>query len=998
MLWLTALGLTPSSALALNFPDSMQYYFFQPGDTTRVGIEVQFKGITNQKLAETVARSVGGKIEKRAAVDIYDVELATGMLNETQVQDLQKSISGLKKVSTPEASLLGAVSTRINVEMAGGDRPSAQVKELLNILRNYFKPQHQTEIRDNLRIPVGEYSRGFMKRLHDPRYSPTWRELYDDFMYRQSLEVLGVRNAWTLPIEAARAKLLAISNPFVSEVLQPEGVRISSMLMWMNPEDPLTQALEKSKRAMARPVIEFPGRMNALDIVSPTRQALGLKNASARFGTFDHDTLMGQQLQMSSRELKDTRESLRRMSNFDHAHTAGQIAARAKIRTEDEALARLVDLNTGAPTRMGAALPESTYVTVKARKLKKAKVVWANREKLFQQYGIRIPPEGATPAQEKAMLDAWGWRIPHPSDPPGWYGTEERTFYSSRYGGDGLNGNFGGGRSIGSGESEIKGGGQTPNVSPAADSYYTKGGGPAYLDEGFREAVNAGASADLPYGANQVNCLIDPGDGTRALIIRDDDIRLGNITPRFHHDGDEHPANKPLHEAEAKRIRDIAEEQKVLDLLPVPDSEASSPPRKRFIAGIKELTRRYGEQTAAGYASGIFHGTTSASNQLVNGGVIDFGSQSYHPNHAPLQLLDDAAPGGLLEADEIIDSIVPDGAYHFAPPGRSGDKAALPSRDALVNIARKAYQSRLRQEFLVMTGLPEHLVATLKNTAKGRRLADTLLAIAEDSGGRMNIRHHTPTQMTRYNIRPIIQDLAAAASGSLDDIEGVLAKHMTERGGPRSEPGYWKQVAREYKAVMESAFASAAKDKIKKKAFFRLIQENSRYARERWELNHFSLEELSDRMTEEYRKSGDRKLIQRSMDEEIARNRLRHPGFKPYESVISVTEKDGNEIYRIFDAVNNQEALVMRTPILVDGRVHFAENSMDVRTALSARAEIASESEAALSKGLPATLSGKKVEYRIAFRKGHTASEKFKLVNLPLKGDCVRKALRTIAD
>ena len=134
------------------------------------------------------------------------------------------------------------------------------------------------------------------------------------------------------------------------------------------------------------------------------------------------------------------------------------------------------------------------------------------------------------------------------------------------------------------------------------------------------------------------------------------------------------------------------------------------------------------------------------------------------------------------------------------------------------------------------------------------------------------------------------------------------------------------------------------------------------------------------------------------MDEEIARNRLRHPGFKPYESVISVTEKDGNEIYRIFDAVNNQEALVMRTPILVDGRVHFAENSMDVRTALSARAEIASESEAALSKGLPATLSGKKVEYRIAFRKGHTASEKFKLVNLPLKGDCVRKALRTIAD
>jgi hypothetical protein len=102
-------------------------------------------------------------------------------------------------------------------------------------------------------------------------------------------------------------------------------------------------------------------------------------------------------------------------------------------------------------------------------------------------------------------------------------------------------------------------------------------------------------------------------------------------------------------------------------------------------------------------------------------------------------------------------------------------------------------------------------------------------------------------------------ELASVSDGSDEEIERVLEKHMANRGGSRSEPAYWRRVAQEYSAVMETARSRAATAGVKRGAFHRLVRENSKIARERWALNHLALKKLSHEKVEEYRRTGDAK-------------------------------------------------------------------------------------------------------------------------------------------
>jgi len=165
-------------------------------------------------------------------------------------------------------------------------------------MRSYTRPEHFHQMEEVFQIPkirkpyLGVYSKGFMKRLLDADYNPSWQTLFDDFVYRQSLERLKVDHAWTMPIKEARKKLLGMKNPIVPSVVKLNSLRVSSLLMFMQPDDPMSKLYTTSGWAVGRPLVEFRDWNNTFEVIAPVKESMGLKDAAKKFGYYDHDRLL----------------------------------------------------------------------------------------------------------------------------------------------------------------------------------------------------------------------------------------------------------------------------------------------------------------------------------------------------------------------------------------------------------------------------------------------------------------------------------------------------------------------------------------------------------------------------------------------------------------------------------------------------------------------------------------------------------------------------------
>lgn len=338
-------------ALAIDILNTAETILFNQEDRTRLGIEVEFKGLSPRESAEKVRAVLGGKIEQReerlkTSIKSYDasgqpiyneliihefevvgskigdillkpetnqiddvhtldnkdqvVELVTAPIRYPEVQKLDLALQELKKAGAQGTDAQTPVSTQVNVEMFEGKRGKVKVSEILDIMRAYLRPEHSEQIENHIEVPdirkpyIAEYSPGFMRKLLDPTYNPSEREFYDDFVYRQSMEFLGESSAWTDPIDAVRGSLLKKANPVVPEVVKQNRLRISSLLMWLFPDDPMSRAFKDTGWAVARPLIEFREWNNEFNASAPCRQALGLKTGAAIYGYYDHDRLLSE--------------------------------------------------------------------------------------------------------------------------------------------------------------------------------------------------------------------------------------------------------------------------------------------------------------------------------------------------------------------------------------------------------------------------------------------------------------------------------------------------------------------------------------------------------------------------------------------------------------------------------------------------------------------------------------------------------------------------------
>jgi len=408
-------------------------------------------------------------------------------------------------------------------------------------------------------------------------------------------------------------------------------------------------------------------------------------------------------------------------------------------------------LSEGSPALMGTLLPPECFVPMKARRLARACVLWLNFD-LLRQSGISFPKEGLTPEYEKLVLEAFAWAVPQPYDHPSFFTADEKDFFADRYGGEGLESNWGSGRAASAGRIQIKGIGRTPLVGTDVKEHHSHGGLPKF--EALAEAIWGEVNyRDLPCGEGRVLALIDPGtttiwkDGGReskALVVRFDIVRPAHFMTRGACPGDALPAHKHHLDAEHGRV------PAALALL------AKNIPGRTLTDGLKEFARRIGQHNATMFARGFYHGTTTPSNRAISGGIIDFGTQTAQPGFGRIFVLPDVAPAGcdMEEIREMNDCFLDSMAASGLPT------AGLPSKEELARITCEAYRNTLQCELLCLTGLPRDAVFNLAGSSEARQLADWLLLIASDGCARTDADKEMPCNPGRYDLRKILVALA----------------------------------------------------------------------------------------------------------------------------------------------------------------------------------------------------------------------------------------------
>jgi len=359
--------LITTTSRAVDVLRSAETMFFDPTDKSRVGIEVEFKGMMPEDAAKKAQAVVGGKIKPQEftlqtniighAADgkpIYGevkltkylvegssvgtlvfkpelnqiddvakvdpktqiVEMITEPVTYRETAAIDRVLTQLQGAGAKGTNPRTAVSTQVNLEMFGGKRDQVKMNEVLDLMRSYLRPEHKAQIDARMKVPairqpyVQGYSKGFTKRLLDASYRPTEREFFDDFFYRQSMELLGDKAAWTDSLTKVQARFWAEKNPIVPRVVKQNSLRVSSLLMWMFPEDKLTKFIEESGWAYARPLVEFREWNNQFVVSQPVREALGLKEAAKKYGYYDHDKLIQELTGMDADVLPKLRQKV----------------------------------------------------------------------------------------------------------------------------------------------------------------------------------------------------------------------------------------------------------------------------------------------------------------------------------------------------------------------------------------------------------------------------------------------------------------------------------------------------------------------------------------------------------------------------------------------------------------------------------------------------------------------------------------------------------------
>jgi hypothetical protein len=360
---LSAIGL---QAGAVDLMTTARETFYEPGHNIRTGVEMEFTGLSVPRVTQIVEWIAQGKavtktedvkttvkhvdekgnkvyntislteyeiisplfgkitikpdlnqrsdFDRQANINDAVIEIVTSPLHEAQVFKFQEIATALKNAGAIGTTEKNAVSLQFNNEQSDGNMATMDWRAVLNRIRNEFDPTHLKMINASRKVPeirkiyVQSMTLKTVEKLSNPHYNPTARNLFDDIIYRQSLQLLGFSNAWEMTIAQAHKLLLEQKNPIVPRVVKQTRLRTSSLLMAAFPDDPMSKLYLESGWAKPAPILEERQPNNNFDVITPYKETIGMQQAAKKYGFFDHDSLISSLSGVDMKSIKNLRK------------------------------------------------------------------------------------------------------------------------------------------------------------------------------------------------------------------------------------------------------------------------------------------------------------------------------------------------------------------------------------------------------------------------------------------------------------------------------------------------------------------------------------------------------------------------------------------------------------------------------------------------------------------------------------------------------------------
>ncbi len=345
----SGLLLIGSIANAVNFLYTAETSFFQPIPNQRYGIEIELVNMSQNKVAQILMQQLGGKPSqidnktlrilgsKLGNIDVkvevnetsddptidwskksdQVIEIVTDPILYEQIAPLDGALDLIHAAGAKGTEKSNPVSIQINYGMMQPGSNDEKAKDLLSILRNYFSPEHQQQIKDVLKVPdsrwpyLRDYSKGFMTKVFDPNYNPSAEDLFFDFFYRQSLELSqnGDPAAWSMTKEQVQNQIEKLKYPVHVQIIKLNQLKIASLLLYWFPQDPFSKVILKHGWVKAAPLIEYRNANNDFKVAEKVKQATGIYLASKKYGFYSHDKLMSQLSGVSETDIINLRNA-----------------------------------------------------------------------------------------------------------------------------------------------------------------------------------------------------------------------------------------------------------------------------------------------------------------------------------------------------------------------------------------------------------------------------------------------------------------------------------------------------------------------------------------------------------------------------------------------------------------------------------------------------------------------------------------------------------------
>jgi hypothetical protein len=476
--------------------------------------------------------------------------------------------------------------------------------------------------------------------------------------------------------------------------------------------------------------------------------------------------------------------------------------------------------------------------------------------------------------------------------------------FSGGYGGVGMNGNFGDGRSVVLGKYRLKGGKRTSRVSPKADSDHASGG--SVLRDAVKECIASNLLAyELPLGAFHCLGIVLPGTvasanghtfAVRAITVSEDPLRFAHFVLN--------PSAKEMggqYERADRRRVEIAMKN-IVEALPKPAGMdlRGKTEEEKFRIGIFEAIDRQAAQHAYAWAHKIFHGATSPSNAALDGRMFDWGTCQFLEGYALVQVVPDDGANG--DPHLFLPYLWRDTRNSWLKTLPPNLLAALPSEEEWDHRFVSGYRLKQRTEMVRMAGTVEEIYPQLIKLPAAKALGKILVNIAMAGHDKpvLIYRGEVPPR-GRYDLAKILSALSEGNLDSREDLENHLMTLIPETI-LRSE------LASQYQIVFRSQREAAARAFISEQgeAQYRALATEIRN-RPMSEVFNLSESRGLEDLLRKFDLHKDINLIQKYMDSTIQKSRREFWDAAPFTIVLKehIDARTGARVRETFNARSN---------------------------------------------------------------------------------------------